>query len=44
MSEMGVSIFSDGDGKPFSVRPAAYDDLIGRNVWNGCIHLQWWGG
>ena len=31
MSEMGVSIFSDGEGKPFSVRPAADDDLICRN-------------
>ena len=27
---MGVSILSDGAGKPFSVRPAADDDLI----WN----------
>ena len=32
MSEMGVSIFSDGEGKPFSVRSAADDDLICRNV------------
>ena len=31
MSEMGVSIFSDGVGKPFSVRPAADDDLICQN-------------
>ena len=27
MSEMPVSILSDGVGKPFSVRPAADDDL-----------------
>ena len=26
--EMGVSILSDGVGKPFSVHPAADDDLI----------------
>ena len=26
--EMGVSILSDGVGKPFSVRPAADDDLL----------------
>ena len=27
-SEMGVSILSDGVGKPFFVRPAADDDLL----------------
>ena len=26
--EMGVSILIDGVGKPFSVRPAADDDLV----------------
>ena len=26
--EMGITILSDGVGKPFSVRPAADDDLI----------------
>ena len=31
-SEMGVSILIDGVGKPFSVRPAAYDELLCRNV------------
>ena len=31
-SKMGVSIFSDGVGKPFSVRPAADDDLLSRNT------------
>ena len=30
--------------KSFPVRPAADDDLICGNVWNGCIHSQWWGG
>ena len=29
---MGASILSDGVGKPFSVRPAADDDLLCRNV------------
>ena len=43
-SEMGVSILIDGVGKPFSVRPAAYDELLCRNVWNVCVHFQWWGG
>ena len=38
---MGVSILSDGLGKPFSLGPAADDDLICRNAWNGCIHSQW---
>ena len=28
MPEIGLSILSDGVGKPFSVRPAADDDLI----------------
>ena len=28
MPEMGVSILSDGVGKPFLVGPAADDDLI----------------
>ena len=32
MSEMVVSIFSDGVGKPFSVRPAANDDLLSRHT------------
>ena len=40
--EMGVIILSDGVSKPFSVRPAADDDLLCRNTWNGCIHSQWW--
>ena len=40
---MGISILSDGVGKPFSVRPTA-DDLICRNAWNRCIHSQWCGG
>ena len=30
--EMGVSILSDGVGKPFSVRPAANDDILCRNA------------
>ena len=30
--EMGASILSDGVGKPFSVRPAADDDLLSRNT------------
>ena len=30
--EMGVSILSDGVGKPFLVRPAAHDDLLCRNA------------
>ena len=38
--EMGVSILSDGVGKPFSVRPAAGDDLLCQNASNGCIHSQ----
>ena len=42
--EMGVSILSDGVSKPFSVRPAADDDLLCRSAWNGCIHSQWYGG
>ena len=42
--EMGVSILSDGVGKPFSVRPTADDDLLCRNAWNRCIHSLWWGG
>ena len=29
---MGVSILSDGEGKPFSVRPGADEDLICRNA------------
>ena len=31
--EMGGSILSDEVGKPFSVRPAADDDLLCRNAW-----------
>ena len=42
--EMGVSILSDGVGKPFSMRPAADDDLLCRNTWNGYNHSKWWGG
>ena len=30
--EMGVIILSDGVSKPFSVRPAADDDLLCRNT------------
>ena len=41
---MGVFVLSDGVGKPFSVSPAADDDLICQNAWNGCIYFQWWGG
>ena len=33
-SGMGVSILSDGVGKPFSVRPAVYDELLCRDVWS----------
>ena len=29
---MGVSILSDGEDKPFSVRPGADDDLTCRNA------------
>ena len=32
MPEMGVSILSDRVGKPFSVHPAAYDDLNGPKI------------
>ena len=32
MPEMGVSILSDGVGKPFLVRPAGDDDLICQNT------------
>ena len=32
--EMGVSIVSDGMGKPFSVHPAVDDDLLGYIVLN----------
>ena len=44
MHEMSVSILSDGEGKPFSVRPGADDDLTCRNAWNDWIHCQWWVG
>ena len=40
MPEMGISILSDGVGKPFSLRPAADDDLLCRNASNGHIHSQ----
>ena len=33
MPRMGVSILSDGIGKPFSVRPAADDDLLFQSVY-----------
>ena len=38
--EMGVSILSDGVGKPFSMRLAAEDDLFLQNsiqIYNSCI-------
>ena len=38
--EMDASILIDGVGKPFSVRPAADDDLLCRNACNGCIRSQ----
>ena len=33
MPGMGVSILSDGVGKPFSVRPATDDDLLFQSVY-----------
>ena len=41
MSEMPVSILSDGVGKPFSVRPAADDDLKYKSIFlNGTYCAQ----
>ena len=42
--EMDVSIPRDRVGKPFPVHPAADNDLLCQNAWNGCIHSQSWGG
>ena len=38
MSEMPVSILSDGVGKPFSVRPAADDDLKYKSIFYQCLY------